>query len=257
MSTIYDYLNEQEIREGDFDGQEGGYAKPVDSFKNLLFAKELVFFLLIIIFEGIVCVRGANFYEGIGFSFTTAIVCSTLCEAFYMLFSGKSGLVAFLAKGTLLALSITTLTHTTYKSDPNLTLRERTINEKMQESKHLISSLKKELFHEIPNLKVNIEKDAERFRKYDKISRGNSILAPRREKVAEREKEIREDLRIANNDLLTFEKELLDQNIFKNLKELSIATIVGISVFVLLQILICIALPDILGGLISRVKEEH
>ena len=251
MSAIYDYLNEQETGEGDFNSREKACAAPDYSFKNLVFAKELVFFLLIILFEGIVCIRGANFYEGIGFSFTTAIVCSILCEAFYMLFSGKSGLVAFLAKVTLLALSITTLTHTTYNSDPNLTLREKIINEKIQESKSLISSLKKELFHEIPKAQKAIEEDAVSFRKFDRITKGNLILAPRRKTLVVRERSLRGEIKVVENRIEKLEAEYLNQNIINNFKLLDLSTLVGIFVFFLLQVLICIALPDILKGLSS------
>lgn len=204
----------------------------------------------ILMFEGVVCLLGSQFYETIGYSVFVSIVLAVSGELFYMYFSTRKDQGGRVLKLILLSVSVSILSYSAYVKDENVANKRLVVEESLRASKRRLL----EVDNELANLKVEqhqIDKDMESYRKFDKITKGNMILAPRREEIRQR----RESLLLQRNELKNESnakgEELVKQSFFSNISILTIKTIISIIVFTVLQIAISFVLPDVFEKLKS------
>lgn len=202
----------------------------------------------IILFELLVCFLGAKFYTSIGYDWYSAVILSIANESFYMYFSSKRDIKSSAVKVVLLLISVTTLSYSAYSKDENIirynrqtesTIKDLTTRQDMINSE--LSNIEKE--------KDQIEKDMELYREFKKATIGNKILAPRRDEIQKRRESLLGEKKSIKNELEAKTISLIKQSIFSNMEILSIKTIISILAFAIVQIAICLALPEILETL--------
>lgn len=205
----------------------------------------------IILFEILVCFLGAQFFHTIGYSYYSSIVLSLSIEVFYMYFSSKRNLKSLIIKTILLTISVTTLSYSAYTKDINVQNSLNLINTRIEDNKQRLIEVNIELSN-LKTEKESIEKDMEIYRQHNLASKGNLILAPRRNEISIR----RDNLINERNELKASidhsGDQLINQSFIGNIKILSIQTIISILVFSILQLSICFALPDLLDGLKNK-----
>ena len=207
-------------------------------------------FLPIVLFEILVCILGSQFYLSIGYKAYSAIILAITIEVFYMYFSSRRDMKSTFIKLVLLGISVTTLSYSAYIKDKNVINSNKLIQSELSDSESRLLEVNNELSL-LKNEKFQIEKDMELFREYKKATKGNQILAPRRKELQERRKDLLRERKVLKADIHRFGNKLVNQSIFSNLNILSIQTLISILAFTIVQIAICIALPDIL----ERLKE--
>ncbi len=206
--------------------------------------------LPIVLFEILVCILGSQFYLSIGYKAYSAIILAITIEVFYMYFSSRRDMKSTFIKLVLLGISVTTLSYSAYIKDKNVINSNKLIQSELSDSESRLLEVNNELSL-LKNEKLQIEKDMELFREYKKATKGNQILAPRRKELQERRKDLLGERKVLKADIHRFGNKLVNQSIFSNLNILSIQTLISILAFTIVQIAICIALPDIL----ERLKE--
>lgn len=206
--------------------------------------------LPIVLFEILVCILGSQFYLSIGYKAYSAIILAITIEVFYMYFSSRRDMKSTFIKLVLLGISVTTLSYSAYIKDKNVINSNKLIQSELSDSESRLLEVNNELSL-LKNEKFQIEKDMELFREYKKATKGNQILAPRRKELQERRKDLLGERKVLKADIHRSGNKLVNQSIFSNLNILSIQTLISILAFTIVQIAICIALPDIL----ERLKE--
>lgn len=198
----------------------------------------------IFLFEILVCIIGAGFYKSMGYGLIEGAVIATTTECFYMWFSSKRSLKSHIIRVVLLCVSVFTLSYSSYIKDENIQKAIYLMKADISDSELRL----KEVNVALSNIKVEelrIEKDMEVYREHSLITKGNNRLAPRRkELINKRNSLLGERLQLRNN-IKNVGNNLVRQSFFTNLGILDIKTIVSIVAFAVLQLAICIALPDI------------
>lgn len=246
MNSIDKILSRKQITNLDRrEVNDSSFQKRNIDFKRLNASSVLI---PIILFEILVCSLSAGFYKSIGYKAYSATILAITIEVFYMYFSSRKDIKSTLTKITLLAISVTTLSYSAYSKDKNVTNSIILIKEEISDRKERLKEVNAELAS-LSIQKAQIEKDMELFREYKKATKGNKILAPRRKEL----KDLRASLLKERNNLLISIKDagdkLVGQSIFSNISILTIQTLISILAFTVVQIAICISLPDILAQL--------
>ncbi|OUS00273.1 hypothetical protein A9Q84_00035 [Halobacteriovorax marinus] len=224
-----------------------------DRFKELLVSKKVSaasVLLPVIFFELLVCILGSKFYLSIGFDFFTSIVLAVTTETFYMYFSSMRSVKASFIRTVLLTVSITTLSYSAYQKDTNVMNLVNSLESDISESRNRL----KEVSTEIVSLKkeeLNIERDMEVYRKHDLASKGNRVLAPRRLELSNRRIRLSGERGELRQFIEKKSTKLSSQSFIGNIKILTIQTLITIVTFSIIQLSICIALPQIL----TEIKE--
>lgn len=199
----------------------------------------------IVLFEILVCILGAKFYISIGYGAYSAITLALTIEVFYMYFSSKKDIKSWVIKLTLLLISVTTLSYSAYIKDANIIANTELIQSSINESKNRLVEITKE-FSNFASEKEQIEKDMELYREFKKATVGNTILAPRRLELQSRRTELLRERDLIKSEIDREGKVLITQSFFSNFKILTIQTLISILAFTVVQIAICLALPDLL-----------
>ena len=205
----------------------------------------------IIFFEILVCIIGSQFYTKIGYSLYSATVLAVTIEVFYMYFSSKKSFTATLLKIVLLSVSITTLSYSAYLKDSNVNENKTRLQKSITEGELRLSSI----LEDQRALKVkdqNVEKDMEIYRKHSMASKGNLVLGPRRSSINSQRSELKIERSSIIDSLNLGRAELSTQSVIKNIGILTIQTLMTILTFSIIQIAICIALPDLINKLENK-----
>jgi len=209
----------------------------------------------IILFELLVCSLSAGFYLSIGYKAHSALILAITIEVFYMYFSSKRDFKSLAIKTILLAISVTTLSYSAYTKDLNVINNLNLIKEEISDSKERLAEVNRELAS-LSVEKQQIEKDMELFREYKKATKGNRVLAPRRKELKQRRVSLMEERINLGHAIKKSGRRLVKQGVISNITILSIQTLISILAFTVVQIAICIALPDILSQLQLNLEEK-
>lgn len=220
----------------------------VSKILNLKKVGAITFLIPIIMFELLVCWLGTEFYQSIGYKLIPSAIIAVTIEFFYMYFSSSRGVKQTLLRITLLGISVTTLTYSAYKKDENVLRKAQASKASISDTKNRLLVINQELSHlQVEN--ENIEKDMAKYREHELVTKGNRILEPRRKALLSK----REKLNSERKNLLVRSQnqthQLLSQSFISNFSILTIQTLVSIIAFTIIQIAICIALPDIIDQL--------
>lgn len=199
----------------------------------------------VLLFEILVCVLGSQFFYEIGYSFYSSIVLAVTIEVFYMYFSSRRDIKSVLIKTVLLSISVTTLSFSAYTKDKNIQNNLLALSTEIKDNESRLIEVNSEL----KNLKkeeLSIEKDMMVYREHELTTKGNAVLAPRRKELKERRDLLHKERTLLKSYLKEGNQELINQSFFKNIPILTIQTIISILVFTIIQICICIALPDLI-----------
>jgi len=232
------------------DNQFKGYAKTEEMGEKISLAKINASSVLIpiLFFEVLVCILGAKFYISIGYGVYSAAILAISIETFYMYFSSKLTKKALIIKTILLLISVTTLSYSAYSKDANVIKNNKRIESSIKESSDRLVEIGNELIY-IRKEKEQIEKDMELYREFKKATIGNKILEPRRIEIQTRRESLLKEREKIKTEIENKTQNLVQQSIFTNLNILTIQTIISILAFTVVQIAICIALPDVLDTL--------
>jgi hypothetical protein len=198
----------------------------------------------IFLFEILVCVIGSQFYISIGYSNYSAIVLAVSIESFYMYFSSRSSVRAIVIKLILLTISITTLSYSAYLKDANVRESIISLQKSIAEGELRLVSIGNEEM-DLKAKEREIEDDMKVYREHSKVSKGNKILGPRRLAIDSERASLKNERLLIKKSLKVSRGNLSSQGVFKNINILSIQTIMTILTFAVIQLSICIALPEL------------
>jgi hypothetical protein len=208
--------------------------------------------LPISLFEILVCYLGFKFYQTIGFDKFSAFSLSFATECFYMYFSSRRGTINTGIRVLFLTVSIFTLSYNAYIKDPNLvtykeglglekgSLLERMnqISAKLKDSKNEMSLLRTEMGVYIKN---------------ELITKGNRVLGPRRNYLNRQTEKLLIERNQLNRSLKKLNVNSTSIPIIKQLSILTVRTLITVLVFSLIQIAICISLPDVIDSFKKKI----
>jgi len=222
---------------------------PVDQGGKKRFSVSFNGYLIIpiILFEIVVCFIGANFFKSVGYSTGTAITLSVSIESFYMFFASRRDFTSQLMKIVLLLISVTTLSYSAYSKDEKLMeWRSFMKNDLVLLEKEIMNN-QKELFG-LSNKEKEINKDMEVYRKHDLTTKGNRVLSSRRENIKNQRSSLLKEIKSLKLSLNSKREEMINQNVLNSFGLLTINTLITILVFSIIQICICISLPEVVDS---------
>jgi hypothetical protein len=202
----------------------------------------------IALFEVLVCILGTKFYTSMGYDFSSGLILAVTIEVFYMYFSSRKSWGSMFIKIVLLLVSISALTYSAYIKDQNVQNSIIHLDKSLQSS-YLYLKLTENSLLNLKKIELSIEKDMKSYRDYDLITKGNRVLKPRRDALAKKRELLIEEKNKVLRKIKITNNARIDQGIISNIWILSMKTIMSILTFTILQISICVALPDVLDSL--------
>ncbi len=202
----------------------------------------------ILLFEILVCYLGFQFYRTIGFDNFSAFSLSFATECFYMYFSSKRGPINLLIRVMFLTVSIFTLSYNAYTKDANLVDYKNNLAKKGTIITDRLRTIERD-FTNLEKERALITKEMEVFIENEMITRGNDVLKPRRIALNNAYNKLITEKKSLENRFENYSKTSSSLSINEQLSILTIRTLITILVFSLIQIAICISLPDVIDSL--------